>query len=90
MVGLPPIPMLRFTDPDQTRRDTVHKAFFTETTSRGVLFHPGPLLVPFRWRTRTPMSTERSRSHVKVSSVRAVVAAGAAAVSGTVRQDATP
>jgi glutamate-1-semialdehyde-2,1-aminomutase len=41
MAGLPPIPILRFTDPDEVRRETVRKAFFSETTRRGVLLHPG-------------------------------------------------
>jgi glutamate-1-semialdehyde aminotransferase len=41
MVGLPPIPMLKFTDPDETRREGLRRAFYTETTRRGVLFHPG-------------------------------------------------
>jgi glutamate-1-semialdehyde 2,1-aminomutase len=41
MLGLPPIPMLKFTDPDEARREALHRAFFTETTRRGVLFHPG-------------------------------------------------
>jgi glutamate-1-semialdehyde 2,1-aminomutase len=41
MAGLPPIPILRFTDPDEVRREAVRKTFFTETTRRGVLFHPG-------------------------------------------------
>jgi glutamate-1-semialdehyde 2,1-aminomutase len=40
MAGLPPIPMLKFTPPDETRRDELRKAFYTETTRRGVLFHP--------------------------------------------------
>jgi glutamate-1-semialdehyde 2,1-aminomutase len=41
MTGLPPIPMLRFTDPDEGRREAIRTAFFTETTRRGILFHPG-------------------------------------------------
>jgi len=41
MVGLPPIPMLRFTEPDEERRNLLRTAFYTETTRRGVLFHPG-------------------------------------------------
>lgn len=41
MAGLPPIPMLKFTDSNEDRREAVRRAFFTETTRRGVLFHPG-------------------------------------------------
>ncbi len=40
MAGLPPIPMLKFTEPDEARRATLKKAFFTETAKRGVLLHP--------------------------------------------------
>jgi glutamate-1-semialdehyde 2,1-aminomutase len=41
IAGVPPMPMLKFTDKDEAKREAVKKAFFTEATARGVLFHPG-------------------------------------------------
>ncbi len=40
VVGVPPLPMLRFTDKDEKMREGLKAAFFSETTQRGVLFHP--------------------------------------------------
>jgi glutamate-1-semialdehyde 2,1-aminomutase len=40
VIGVPPLPMLKFTDKDKAVREELKKAFFTETTKRGVLFHP--------------------------------------------------
>jgi glutamate-1-semialdehyde aminotransferase len=41
VIGLPPLPMLKFVDKDERAREALKNAFFTETTKRGVLFHPG-------------------------------------------------
>ncbi len=41
MVGLPPVPMLKFTEQDEARREALKTSFFGEAASRGVLFHPG-------------------------------------------------
>jgi len=40
VIGAPPLPMLKFTDRNIEKRDALKKAFYTETTKRGVLFHP--------------------------------------------------
>lgn len=40
VIGVPPLPMLKFTDKDKAVQEGLKKAFFTETTKRGVLFHP--------------------------------------------------
>jgi glutamate-1-semialdehyde 2,1-aminomutase len=37
---LPPMPFLRFTDPDAARNDRVRAAFFAEVLARGILLHP--------------------------------------------------
>jgi glutamate-1-semialdehyde 2,1-aminomutase len=41
VVGYPPSPFLRFTSPDRLKRQSARDAFFTETTRKGVFFHPG-------------------------------------------------
>lgn len=41
VTGVPPIPMLKFTDKDERRREVLTRTFFAETTRNGVLFHPG-------------------------------------------------
>jgi glutamate-1-semialdehyde-2,1-aminomutase len=40
VIGAPPLPLLRFTDPHEDRRENLKGTFFKETTKRGVLFHP--------------------------------------------------
>jgi len=40
VIGVPPLPMIKFTDKDEKIRETLKVAFFSETTQRGVLFHP--------------------------------------------------
>jgi glutamate-1-semialdehyde 2,1-aminomutase len=40
VIGVPPLPMLRFSDRDENLRNGLKKAFYVETTKRGVLFHP--------------------------------------------------
>lgn len=40
VVGYPPMPMLRFTDPDSERRAETTQRVFAEVTRRGVLAHP--------------------------------------------------
>ncbi len=40
IIGLPPLPMLKFVDRDEKTRERLKAAFFSETTKRGILFHP--------------------------------------------------
>ncbi|SCG59269.1 aspartate aminotransferase family protein [Micromonospora halophytica] len=40
VLGVPQMPFLRFTDPDEATRTRAHDAFYTETTRRGLLLHP--------------------------------------------------
>jgi glutamate-1-semialdehyde 2,1-aminomutase/spore coat polysaccharide biosynthesis protein SpsF len=40
VIGVPPLPMLKFTDKNEPMRDKLKNAFYTETTKRGILFHP--------------------------------------------------
>jgi len=40
VIGVPPLPMIKFTDKDKKTRETLKVAFFSETTKRGVLLHP--------------------------------------------------
>jgi glutamate-1-semialdehyde aminotransferase len=40
MTGVPPLPLLRFTEKNETLRESLKKAFYVETTRKGVLFHP--------------------------------------------------
>jgi glutamate-1-semialdehyde-2,1-aminomutase len=40
VIGAPPLPLLRFTDRNENRRETLKRNFYLETTRRGVLFHP--------------------------------------------------
>ncbi len=40
IIGVPPFPMIKFTDKDEKIREGLKAAFFSETTQRGVLFHP--------------------------------------------------
>ncbi len=40
VIGVPPLPMLKFTDKNESMREKIKKAFYTETTKRGILFHP--------------------------------------------------
>jgi glutamate-1-semialdehyde aminotransferase len=40
VVGVPPLPVINFTDRDEKKREALKKRFFLETTARGVLFHP--------------------------------------------------
>jgi len=40
VVGLPPLPMIRFRGLDSDGHSVLKTAFYTETTKRGVLFHP--------------------------------------------------
>jgi glutamate-1-semialdehyde 2,1-aminomutase len=40
VVGVPPLPMLRFSDRNENLNKGLKKAFYVETTKRGVLFHP--------------------------------------------------
>lgn len=41
VLGVPPLPSLRFTDKNPEVQTALKNAFFAETTKRGVLFHPG-------------------------------------------------
>jgi glutamate-1-semialdehyde-2,1-aminomutase len=38
--GIAPLPIIKFTDKNEERREEVKKKFFTEAVKRGVLFHP--------------------------------------------------
>ena len=40
VVGLPPMPFLVFTDANPAIRETARHVFYSETTRRGLLFHP--------------------------------------------------
>ncbi len=40
VMGLPPLPLINFTDRDARKREALKKRFFLETTARGILFHP--------------------------------------------------
>jgi len=40
VIGLPPLPMIRFRGLDANGNSVLKSAFYTETTKRGVLFHP--------------------------------------------------
>lgn len=40
VTGAPPLPFLVFTDKDNVRMKALKKAFYIESTARGVLFHP--------------------------------------------------
>ena len=40
VMGVPPLPLINFTDRDGQKREALKKRFFLETTARGVLFHP--------------------------------------------------
>ena len=40
VIGVPPLPMLKFTDKNESMREKLKNAFYTETTKRGILFHP--------------------------------------------------
>jgi glutamate-1-semialdehyde 2,1-aminomutase len=40
VIGVPPLPMLKFTDKNVSTREKLKNAFYAETTKRGVLFHP--------------------------------------------------
>jgi len=40
VVGVPPLPFLRFTDKNDDVRDKLKTKFYQETTNKGVLFHP--------------------------------------------------
>ena len=40
VMGVPPLPMIKFTDKDEKIKEGLKVAFFSETTKRGVLFHP--------------------------------------------------
>ena len=40
IIGAPPLPYLRFTEADEGRREALKRAFFLQTTRRGVLLHP--------------------------------------------------
>jgi glutamate-1-semialdehyde 2,1-aminomutase len=40
MIGVPPLPLLRFTEKNETLREGLKKSFYVETTRQGVLFHP--------------------------------------------------
>jgi len=40
MDGIPPLPMIKFTDKNADRNEEVKRRFFTEAVKRGVLFHP--------------------------------------------------
>jgi len=40
VIGVPPLPMLRFIDRDEKTREGLKAAFFSAATQRGVLFHP--------------------------------------------------
>jgi glutamate-1-semialdehyde aminotransferase len=42
-VPLPPMPFLRFTDPDEERRERQKRAFYTTVIQRGILLHPNHL-----------------------------------------------
>jgi len=40
VMGVPPLPMIKFTDKNEKIRERLKVAFFSETTKRGVLLHP--------------------------------------------------
>lgn len=40
VIGVPPLPMVKFVDKNEAMREKLKKSFYTETTKRGVLFHP--------------------------------------------------
>ncbi|OQX50975.1 MAG: hypothetical protein B5M53_11545 [Candidatus Cloacimonas sp. 4484_209] len=40
VVGVPPIPMVKFIEKNLERRELIKRTFYKETTKRGVLFHP--------------------------------------------------
>jgi glutamate-1-semialdehyde aminotransferase len=40
VVGVPPMPMLKFTDKDETLRETLKTSFFGEMAAGGILLHP--------------------------------------------------
>jgi len=39
--GMPPIPMFRFTEKNEEKREQLKTVFYTELVKRGILFHPG-------------------------------------------------
>jgi len=41
MVGIPPLPMLKFNDINSETQTKIKETFFAETTKRGILLHPG-------------------------------------------------
>jgi glutamate-1-semialdehyde 2,1-aminomutase len=41
VVGVPPMPMLKFTVPDEARREALKKSFFAGMAAGGILLHPG-------------------------------------------------
>ena len=41
VVGVPPMPMIKFTDRDEVRREALKKAFFSQMSAEGILLHPG-------------------------------------------------
>ncbi len=40
VIGVPPLPMIKFAQRDEKKRERLKAAFFSETTQRGVLLHP--------------------------------------------------
>lgn len=40
VIGVPPLPLIKFIDKDKRVREGLKTAFFSETTKRGILFHP--------------------------------------------------
>ena len=40
VIGVPPLPMIKFTDKDEKIREKLKVVLFSETTKRGVLLHP--------------------------------------------------
>jgi glutamate-1-semialdehyde 2,1-aminomutase len=41
VVGVPPMPMVKFMDTDEARREELKNAFFAQMSEEGILLHPG-------------------------------------------------
>jgi glutamate-1-semialdehyde 2,1-aminomutase len=75
VVGVPPMPMIKFTDVSEARRDAMKNAFFSEMTAGGILLHPGHCW--FLSLAHTDQDVARTLEVARVSIRKAKTTAGA-------------